>query len=136
MTTIGPPFLPGGEQLDAHRAPSVWPGVVYPWMPWSPWSNTSMLPLPKDGRLCVGGQCWIIGRLRAADADQIVATLHRRSPPLAEASLTAAILYEKGFQEHARKVLAYYGGMYGMERVAAQIRAVYDPGPDSRPRVA
>lgn len=133
--SIGPPFLPGGEQLSTERVPQVWPGVSPPWMPWSPWGNSSMLPLPKDGRLCLGAQCWMISRLTLADAREITRVLERRSPPLAQASFAAAVLYERGFRDQARGILRMYGGMFGMERVAAQIRRVYDQGPASRPRV-
>lgn len=121
---IGPPFLPGAASM--RPLPETWPGVTYPWMPWSPFASAEAVFAPADGRVCLGAQCWWASRLTLADADEMVSVLQHKSFPLAQASVAAVVLYEKGFRQHARGVLRIYGGLYGMEKVAAQIRRVYE----------
>jgi hypothetical protein len=122
------PFLePGGHRPMAQR----WPGVTYPWMPWLPgWSGYAVPPginpLNAADRICLGNQCWPYARLSFADAKTIVRVLSEQSWPLADASLMAIALYDRGYHRLANAVFDMYGGVYGIDAVAQQIQAIYD----------
>lgn len=116
------PFLePGG-----HRAISqYWPGVQYPWMPWLPGFSGYSRPPPITPRICLGNQCFAYDRMALSDADGVVRALMEKSWPLANASLMAVALYEKGYRRQAHAILNAYGGQHGIDKVAAQIQHVY-----------
>ena len=127
------PFLnPSGHRPLAMR----WPGVQYPWMPWIPgWSGFAK-PVDRPGRICLGNQCWPYARLTLANAEEIVAVLRKRSWPIASASVAAIALYENGFRRQSRAVVDVYGGIYGLDRLQAQIDAIYYGGGPTEPTFA